>query len=161
MNLKVRYIASITVMIIGFISAQLTSGRVPSIVFYWIGFILYFGIQPISKTTFAWQKWGRRGLIVNIVLTAFLLLLLQIIRIYPSNSEYSFYGLRGLNFLLKPISHGVDLIFPNERLIMPDGSVQLKVSYVKSAFTNLLDVMVFIAAGVIVGRYASPKSCRI
>jgi hypothetical protein len=160
MNIKVRYIICMIVMITGFISAQLTNGRVPSIFFYWIGFILYFGIQPMSKTTLAWQKWGRRGLIVNIALTAILLLLFQNIRIYPE-SEYPFHVLRGLNFLLKPISHGADILFPNERLIMPDGSVQEKLSYLKSAFTNLLDVMAFIAAGVFVGRYVSAKGRRI
>lgn len=161
MNLKARYIVSIGVIFFGFVSAPLTNGKVPSIIFYWLGFILFFGIRPVSKTTLAWQQWGRRGLIVNIVLTVILLLLFQLVRIYPSSSEYSFYGVRGLNFLLKPISHAVNLLFPNERLIMPDGSVQLNVSYLKSAFTNFLDVIAFIAAGVFVGRYISKKGRQV
>lgn len=150
-------IISLFVMALGFVIAPLTDGVMPPTLFYWLGFILYFGLPPTFRIPAMWRQWGRRGLYINMLVMAFVYLLLYFGQKLHITENYYYYLQRGLHYIVRPISQSADLFYPNKMAIMPDGSIHISVDYLKSAITNFLDIMFYISGSIIIGKIVSSR----
>lgn len=158
MTIKVRNIIGIIVIIIGFISAPLTNGRLPSILFYWLGFMLLLWPNINYPKASYLLKWARIGLVINILGT----LLLVLVSSIATNTALSFNSivstfLRVASLLLKPASSIVTRFFPYSQFQMPDGSIQFSISFIRGTITSFFDVLIYLFIGIVLGKFIAAR----
>ena len=151
-------IFSLFVIALGFVIAPLTNGVMPSVLIYWLGFILYFGLNPSSMIQAKWQLWGRRGLFVNIFLVAFLYLLLYSGKKFRITENYYYYLQRGLNYIIRPVSNIANLFYPDEMKRMPNGIDLISRSFLKGTITSFFDTIFYISGSILIGKIISSKN---
>lgn len=151
-------ISGFLIIIFGFAAPFLSGGRVPSIFFFWAGFLLLLWPSRYFPKTSWRSKWARSGVVLNILGTLFLLLFVYIIT-HPffSFGYFAFQIFKVVGLLFKPVSSISDFIFPQGQMIMPDGSARSTVSFIRATVTSFGDVLTYVFIGLIIGRIKNKK----
>ena len=139
--------AGILLIILGFSAPYLTNGFNPSIIFFWVGLLLLMNENEKHGKWNTALKYGKLGLLLNIILSLLLLI------IFDSSllQNQKFYTLA--YYITNPISVLVDKIIPQQMTELPDGSLLVTISYIRSTLTKFLNLLFFVATGVLVGKY--------
>ena len=155
-------IVGILTIIFGFAAPFLSRGELPPILFFWIGFLLLLRPSKYFRSTSEWPNWARIGLFIHILGSA-LILLYSYILIYTflSRSDLAGLSLRLANSLINPISSLITYLFPYPHFIMPDGAVQIHISFIRGTLTSFLDVSAYLVFAVIAGKLINSYSKRI
>jgi len=129
----------ILLIICGFVAPHFLGYPPPgSMVFFWVGFLLLlWPTNPLLKTS-NWPRWARIGLVANLVVTIFYLVL-----IYLQNYELFF----KFFYIPYPIGTILHILFPDE---IPLGVVGRTISI----FFNLL---IYIGVAIILGKLITRK----
>lgn len=150
------------IIICGFFAPFLLSeGKIPSIFFFWIGFLLLLWSNKYFRKA-VWPKWARIGLILNILGMSFLFLLTELVLNTPlSSSHFAFILLTIANWIFNPISNVFEFLYPYKQTIMPDGSIRFSISFLRGTVTSFFNVLVYIGIGIIFGRFISKRLSKV
>jgi hypothetical protein len=149
------------IIICGFAAPFLSGGQIPSILFFWVGFLLLLWPNKYFSETAAWLKWTRRGLVLNILGTIVLSLFGYVItHTSLSSSYFAFIILKGASFVVSPVSRISDLLFPYAQMTRPDGSTQFTVSFVRSTVTSFCDVVLYMFIGFALWKIITKKRSK-
>lgn len=144
-----------TVIIIGGILAPfLSGGKIPSIYFFWLGFLLLLVPSSLLPGHIYLKKWARigivshaAGLLVSFLFFDFILKLNHII-------------ITILALVLNPAGQVSSLLFPNPMTVMPDGSAVGAVSFLRATLESMFNVLTYIGIGIIIGRLVALKQAK-
>lgn len=147
-----RIIGLLTI-VFGFFAPFLSGGRIPPVLLFWIGFLLLLRTKKSLQPTAQWQHWSRIGLLIHVLGTSFGLLYTYILlNTFLSNSNLAGLLLRILNLLVNPVSPLGSYFFPYPEFTMPDGSVQIHLSFLRGTITSFFDVIVYLLLGAGLGK---------
>ncbi len=155
------------IIICGFLAPFLSGGKMPSIFFFWVGFLLLFLPNKYFPKASGWLKWARIGLLLNVVGTLFLILF-NVLAVYTSlfSSYLAHILLRGAGWILKPISGIFEILFPYNQsynqVKMPDGGIivvsTITINFLRDTLTTFFDVLVYIGIGIALGKLILKKT---
>ena len=152
------------IIILGFISPfliHLPNGiPIPPTMLFWVGLLLLLKSSSKLITGSSWLAWGRKGLLANIVGSLLLLLLSEVLVNTSLLGSYGFYLLKGAGFIIHPIASLSQILFPYEHIKMPDGSIGIKIGYLRSSITSFLDILLFIGIAIVIGKLIFSKHNR-
>lgn len=154
-------ISGLLIIFCGFAAPFLSGGQMPSVLFFWVGFLLLLWPNRYFLKTSPWLKWARIGLLLNILGTLFLLLFVYIVT--HSSLSHSYFVslmLNGVTLIVNPISTIYDFLFPYNQIIMPDGSIQSTVSFFRATATSFCNVLTYILIGIALGKIITNKRTR-
>ena len=149
------------IIVCGFFVPFLTGGKLPSIVFFWVGFLLLLWPNKYLLKFSPWPKWARIGLLLNIFGILLLLLFSGLMaNAELSSSYFAYILLRTISWIFTPISNIFDLFFPYSQAKMPDGSIQFTISFLRGILTSFSNVLVYLGLGIIIGKLYSKRKRR-
>jgi len=137
----------------GFIAPYFTSGKLPSIFFFWVGFLTVLWPNKYSAKQSYLLKWARMGLLLNILGMLFLIFLTVILTKTSLSSNYFLiWLLQGGSLIFQPITEIVDFLLPLNEIILPDGSIRTTIGYFRATVTSFFDVLTYIFIGITLGK---------
>lgn len=139
------------IIISGFLSPFFSKGKVPSILFFWIGFLVLFASRKYYPRYEPWMKWASRGVLLNAVGQLVLIQTLNIVLILKNN-DIATKLLNCEYYILKPISNISQFLFPYHHVESAGGIVTFTMTYLKGSAQDFLDVLAYIGMGVLVGK---------
>jgi hypothetical protein len=149
----VTKIIGILTIILGFLAPFLSAGRIPPVLLFWIGFLLLLRTKKSQQPTAEWQYWSRIGLLIHVLGNSFVLFYTYILlNTFLSGSYLAGLLSRMFYFLASPVSSLGSHLFPHPKFTMPDGSVQIHVSFLRGTITSFLNVIVYLLVGVGLGK---------
>jgi hypothetical protein len=124
--------------------------------FFWIGFFLLLNPVKYIKISAKNLKWARKGLLANmiicLILTMFFFLIpMNMKPIYSSIFLSDVYSILG--WIGNPVRKLYELISPIPSFESPDGVVTYYISFLRSTVTTFLNILLYLLAGVLVGKY--------
>lgn len=149
---KIINFFGLLIIICGFFAPFLSSGKLPSIVFFWVGFLLFLWPNKYFLKSSSWPKWARIGLLLNILGILLLFLFSSLIVNTTLSSSYlASILLKITSWIFTPISTIAELFFPYKQTKLPDGSVQFTISFLREILNSFFNVLVYIVIGIIIG----------
>ncbi len=143
----------------GFTVPFLTDGQVPATFFFWVGFLLLLWPNKHHPNISFWFKWARLGLAFNILGILFVTLILYTAAQTSFATNYIlFLFLKGMSYLISPVSTVFELLIPYEQIKMPDGSFLFEISFLRSTVSSFLDILGCIVLGAMAGKVISLRS---
>lgn len=139
------------IIISGLLYPFFSRGEIPSILFFWTGFLVLFASRKFYPRHELWMKWASRGVLLNAFGT---LVLIQVIGILAVSNKYNILSvvLKWGHYIFSPISMAVKFLLQHPRVESTDGIVMFAVRYFRSTVTSFLDVLVFIGLGIVIGE---------
>jgi hypothetical protein len=151
-----KNIIGLIIILFGFFAPFVSNGVLASFWFFWIGFFLLLNPVKYIKISAKSLKWARKGLLANMIvclIMTFFFYLLMINMKPVSLSIFLSNVFSILGWIGNPVRELCDLIFPSSITEMPDGSVVWEVSFMRSVVTTFFDILVYLLAGMLVGKY--------
>lgn len=143
-------VVGIVLLTLGFLAPYLSDGRLPSIVFFWIGGLVFLNKGIIIKSATTWTKWARIGILTNIAL---FIVMLGTFFIMNERSTTAFVHWLSMvpYWLSSPATALSQQIFPIPGTHHPDGSVSFHMGFARTVITNFVDVAIFALVSVVIG----------
>ena len=146
-------IIGVLTIILGFFAPFISGGRIPPVLLYWIGFLFLLKTNKSRQASAEWQYWSRIGLLIHVLGNSFVLFYTYILFNTFLSGSYLARQLSWIScFLVSPVSSLGSYLFPYSQFTMPDGSVQIHISFLRGTITSLLNVIVYLLVGVGIGR---------
>lgn len=145
-------IIGILIVILGFSVPFLSSGRLPSVFFFWTGFLFLLRPNKYFRSIAGRIEWARIGLFAHVIgnFLALLCFYLVIHTAFPYN-HYAAMSYSVFEWFVSPVSSLTRYLFPSPRIEMPNGGVLFVISYMWSGVTSFLDVVVYLFVGTTMG----------
>ena len=147
-------ISGIVLIIGGLLAPFLSGGKIPSIYFLWLGFLLLLVPSTLLPGHIYLKKWARRGILIHaaglLVTFLFFDFILKLNHIIVTI----------LALVLNPAGQVSSLLFPNPMTVMPDGSAVGTVSFLRATLESMFNVLTYIGIGILIGRLLSLKQSR-
>ena len=143
-------IVGLIILIAGFFAPYLSEGRLPPIIFFWLG-----GFMSLNKGLFIrrearWAKWARMGILTNIAVIIITTLVVDHL-IGKSLTKFGYWLTIILYRFSGPTNAVVEQIFPIPTTRLPDGSIGFQISYFRTVITSILTVATYASISVVVG----------
>ncbi len=123
-------IVGIVILIVGFMAPYISSGRLPSVVFYWIGGLMCFSKGLLVRTDTPWTKWARIGILTNIVLSIITFATFSLI-VGVILTSFEQWLSRIPYWLSSPATVIGQELFPAHETHRSDGSVLIHIGYLR------------------------------
>jgi hypothetical protein len=151
-NYRMINVVGLVILILGFIAPYISNGRLPSVVFFWIGGLMVLNKGVFLKPDSTWTKWARIGILINI---AFFVVMLATFFITNERSMTAFgHWLSMIPYWLsKPATALGQQIFPFSEVRHPDGSVTFHMGFTRTVIADFLDVGLFASVAVAIGLF--------
>ena len=142
-------IIGIVVIALGFFALPISAGFVSPIIFFWLGFLFLLSQSSFITADTKWNRYARWGMMVHVLIVligiVYFSLLFNPATAPPGSNIFtsSFFW-----WISSPAS-GI-LPSPSPQF-MPDGTYITRLSLFRISITSFLDVIIYLALGVVVG----------
>ena len=145
-------IIGVVIIVLGFIAPFIIPAvaYIPSSIFFWLGFLALLSSSKFIPKTANWNKWARAGLLANMLMY----LTVMIIPFHLSiifTLSYTLFEL--LRWICTPFSSLFNIFFPIESIKLLDGGTIYYVSGIRVATTSFIDILIYLTAGILIGRW--------
>lgn len=143
-------IIGIIVIVIGFFASPITAGLIPSIIFFWLGFLFLLSQSNFIPADAKWTRYARGGMLVQ-VLIYFIGILYFSLFYNPASlhTGCNIFTSNLFSWFFSPVS---EILPAPASKMMSDGTIVVRISFFRIALISFLDVIIYLALGVVVGR---------
>lgn len=143
-------IVGIVITATGFLAPYLTNGRIPAILLFWIGGLVFLNKGIFIKPETTWTRWARIGIIANIAFFALMLGTFSVTVNRPTTAFVHWLSMIPY-WLSRPATALGQQIFPFPEIRHPDGSVTIHMGFTRTVIADFLDIAIFVAVAVAIG----------
>ena len=158
-------IVGIVIIILGFIAPFMSDGYAPSVIFFWVGFLMLLRPCKYISSSSKWPRYARIGLLLSVVMALVSLLCSYFIMYYPIHSNHGRILAGGLSLNITRIAYPIralyDFILPVPYFEQPDGSISFKISFMRTSLTSIFNILFYMIISVFIGKYLRKGSPEI
>ncbi len=154
-------IIGILIILFGFFAPFISDGKLNSIPFFWIGFLLLVSPARNKSPATDWLGWAKIGLVANILGVIISIIYSQVIlNTFLAKNYISGKIISVLMWLVSPITQALATVLPYPRTDLSTNSeivVQFQISFSRSSVTSLLDIISIILIAIFIGKFVRKK----
>jgi hypothetical protein len=145
-------IIGVVIIVLGFIAPFIVpaTGYIPSSIFFWLGFLALLSSSKFIPKTVNWNNWARTGLLANMLMYVTVMIIPFHLSIMLTFS-YTLFEL--LRWICSPFTFLFNIFFPSEWIKLPNGGIVGYVSHIRVATTSFIDILIYLTAGILIGRW--------
>lgn len=122
---------------------------VPSAICFWAGFLIILSPVDNDEKLNSYFKWARYAIVLNIILTIFLLGYVYLVLFLDIRRGIGFQIMLFFSFLTNPIRYILDIFMAKPMLQQADGSVLVTTTFIRSLFTEFFNLLFYALSGML------------
>jgi len=129
-----------------------------TLIFFWLSFL--FLLRPIKRIPDfgRWGRYGQIGLLAHVgVFSLYNLYFVVAFEDNGSANQVVILISKILSWIAAPASSFFELFVPLPTFLLPDGSVEIHLSYFRTTLTNFSNILIYVVGGTVVGNVISKK----